>query len=196
MKYNGVGDVFMEILEEYKMLRDEIQNCVERDNTLATFMVTAVATILTFAISANLQVPFLFLISFCIIIPFSARLAHYKENVARISAYMIVYLEPKLEINYETDTIAAKNPNSKKSLVMISMRNYVGFWLGAISYIIYVEQYLNKVGLKSIIDFLCLGLPIILLYITYVIDKRIDSVSKIRKNWLEVFTNQKKSKKV
>ena len=66
-----------ENLEEYKMLRDEMQNCIERDNTLTTFMVTAVAIILTFAISANLQVPFLFLISFCIIIPFTARIAHY-----------------------------------------------------------------------------------------------------------------------
>ena len=92
-------------LEEYKMLRDEIQSCIERDNSLATFMVTAVATILTVAISANLQVPFLFLISFCIIIPFSARLAHYKSNVARISAYMIVYLEPKMSIKYETNAI-------------------------------------------------------------------------------------------
>ena len=38
-------------LEEYKFLRDEIQNCVERDNSLVTFMVTAVSTILTFAIT-------------------------------------------------------------------------------------------------------------------------------------------------
>ena len=53
-------------LEEYKMLRDEIQNCIERDNSLATFMVTAVSTILTFAITANLQVPFLFLISYTV----------------------------------------------------------------------------------------------------------------------------------
>ena len=45
-----------EKLEEYKMLREEMQNCIERDNSLATFMVTAVATILTFAVSANLQV--------------------------------------------------------------------------------------------------------------------------------------------
>lgn len=73
-----------ELLEEYKMLKDEIQNCVERDNSLSTFMVTAVATILTFAISANLQLPFLFLISFCIIIPFSARIAHYKGNVQEL----------------------------------------------------------------------------------------------------------------
>lgn len=82
---------------------------------------------------------------------------------------MVVDLEPKLEINYETDTIKAKNPN-------ISMRNYVGFWLEAISYIIYVEQYLNKVGLQGTIDFFCLVLPGVLLYITDVIDKRIDSV--------------------
>lgn len=181
-------------LEEYKMLRDEIQNCVERDNSLATFMVTAVATILTFAVSANLQVPFLFLISFCIIIPFSARLAHYKENVARISAYIIVYLEEEMFIKYETRTIQAKNPHSKKSKVIISMRNYIGFWLGLVSYIIYIQQYLQKIGINDKLDVLFCVLPILLLYLTFSIDKKVDSVPQNRKSWIDIFQKQKKEK--
>ena len=138
-----------EKLEEYKMLRDEMQNCIERDNSLTTFMVTAVATILTFAISANLQVPFLFLISFCIIIPFSARIAHYKGNVARISAYTIVFLESEMNIKYETRNILAKPKKTKKSKLLISMRNYIGFWLGLISYAVYVAEYINNIGCKN-----------------------------------------------
>lgn len=180
-----------ELLEEYKMLRDEIQNCVERDNTLSTFMVTAVATILTFAISANLQVPFLFLISFCIIIPFSARIAHYKGNVARISAYIIVYLESKLNIKYETRNVQVKNPNSKKSKLLISMRNYVGLWLGVISYAIYIVEYIQKIGLNSVADFTFCILPIILIVIIFITDRKIDNISKARNTWIEIFKESK-----
>lgn len=182
-----------ELLEEYKMLRDEIQNCVERDNSLSTFMVTAVATILTFAISANLQVPYLFLISFCIIIPFSARIAHYKGNVARISAYIIVYLESKLNIKYETRNIQVKSPNSKKSKLLISMRNYVGLWLGIISYAIYVEEYIQKIGLNNAVDIMFCMLPIALLVIIFVTDRKIDNISKARNTWIEVFKESKKN---
>lgn len=180
-----------ELLEEYKMLREEIQNCVERDNSLSTFMVTAVATILTFAISANLQLPFLFLISFCIIIPFSARIAHYKGNVARISAYIIVYLETELNIKYETINIQVKNPSSKNSKLLISMRNYVGLWLGIISYAIYLEEYIQKVGLNRVFDFIFCISPVILLILTFIIEKKIDNVPSTRNVWIEIFKNNK-----
>ncbi len=100
-------------LEEYKLLKEEIQNCVERDNSLATFMVTAVASILTFAISVNLQIPFLFLISFCILIPFTSRISHYKTNVARISAYLIVFSEKDLGISYENRNSKVKVKKTK-----------------------------------------------------------------------------------
>ena len=98
-------------LEEYILLKEEIQKCIDRDNSLATFMVTAVASILTFAISANLQIPFLFLISFCILIPFTSRISHYKTNVSRISAYIIVFCESELDIAYESRNSKVKLKN-------------------------------------------------------------------------------------
>lgn len=184
-----------ERLEEYKMLRDEMQNCIERDNSLATFMVTAVATILTFAVSANLQVPFLFLISFCIIIPFSARLAHYKGNVARISAYTIVFLEKEMSIKYETRNILAKPKKTRKSKLLISMRNYVGFWLGFISYIIYLVEYINKIGTNGFWNILFCILPAFLLAIVFEIDRKIDNLPKERQEWIETWKKLKNDEK-
>ena len=181
-----------EKLEEYKMLREEMQNCIERDNSLATFMVTAVATILTFAVSANLQVPFLFLISFCIIIPFSARLAHYKGNVARISAYTIVFLEKEMSIKYETRNILAKPKKTKKSKLLISMRNYVGFWLGFISYIIYLVEYINKIGIAGFWNILFCVLPVFLLILVFAIDRKIDNLPKEREKWIQIWEQLKK----
>lgn len=184
-----------ENLEEYKMLRDEMQNCIERDNTLTTFMVTAVATILTFAISANLQVPFLFLISFCIIIPFTARIAHYKGNVARISAYIIVFLETEMNIKYETRNILAKPEKTKKSKLLISMRNYIGFWLGLISYAVYVAEYINNIGIQGFWNIVFCTTPVLLLILTIFLDKKIDSLPKERKRWIETWENLKKEQK-
>lgn len=184
-----------ENLEEYKMLRDEMQNCIERDNTLTTFMVTAVATILTFAISANLQVPFLFLISFCIIIPFTARIAHYKGNVARISAYIIVFLETEMNIKYETRNILAKPEKTKKSKLLISMRNYIGFWLGLISYAVYVAEYINNIGIQEFWNIVFCIIPVVLLILTIFLDKKIDSLPKERKRWIETWENLKKEQK-
>ena len=182
-------------LEEYRMLRDEIQNCVERDNSLATFMVTAVSTILTFAITANLQVPFLFLISFCIIIPFTGRISHYKTNVARISAYLIVFLEPNMDVKYETRNSQVKSSKSKFSRFLVAMRNYVGFLLGILSYIIYLVEYQNKIGFTNALDILFGILPIFLLIVVFFLDKSIDNVPKQKAVWIKNWENLKESKR-
>ncbi len=172
-------------LEEYKMLREEIQNCVERDNSLVTFMVTAVSTILTFAISANLQVPFLFLISFCIIIPFTGRISHYKTNVARISSYLIVFLEPEMDIKYETRNSMVKSAKSKISKLLVAMRNYVGLLLGILSYAIYLVEYNNKIGFFNWWDWIFGILPVIFLILIFLMDKKIDNVQQEKAKWIE-----------
>ena len=172
-------------LEEYKMLREEIQNCVERDNSLVTFMVTAVSTILTFAISANLQVPFLFLISFCIIIPFTGRIPHYKTNVARISSYLIVFLEPEMDIKYETRNSMVKSAKSKISKLLVAMRNYVGLLLGILSYAIYLVEYNNKIGFSNWWDWIFGILPVIFLILIFLMDKKIDNVQQEKAKWIE-----------
>lgn len=181
-------------LEEYKMLREEIQNCVERDNSLVTFMVTAVSTILTFAISANLQVPFLFLISFCIIIPFTGRISHYKTNVARISSYLIVFLEPEMDIKYETRNSMVKSAKSKISKLLVAMRNYVGLLLGILSYAIYLVEYNNKIGFSNWWDWVFSILPIFFLILIFLMDKKIDSVPQEKAKWIENWKQLKETK--
>lgn len=183
-------------LEEYKMLREEIQNCVERDNSLVTFMVTAVSTILTFAISANLQVPFLFLISFCIIIPFTGRISHYKTNVARISSYLIVFLEPEMDIKYETRNSMVKSAKSKISKLLVAMRNYVGLLLGILSYAIYLVEYNNKIGFSNWWDWVFAILPIFFLILIFFMDKKIDNVPQEKAKWIENWKQLKENDKV
>lgn len=182
-------------LEEYKLLKEEIQNCVERDNSLATFMVTAVSTILTFAVSANLQVPFLFLISFCILIPFTSRISHYKINVARISAYIIVFLEEELGIAYENRNSKVKMQKNKFTKLVVALRNYVGFLLGVISYIIYLVEYYNKLGILNFSDYALCILPAFLLILLFFMDNKIDKVPEEKQKWIEAWTKLKNGEK-
>lgn len=178
-------------LEEYILLKEEIQKCIDRDNSLATFMVTAVASILTFAISANLQIPFLFLISFCILIPFTSRISHYKTNVSRISAYIIVFCEKELDIAYESRNSKVKFTKTKLSKLLGGLRNYIGFLLGIISYIVYLVQYKNIIGISSWVDiFLCI-IPVSLLIILFAMDKKIDNIPKEKQQWIEAWSSLK-----
>ena len=129
-------------LEMYKMLRDEVQSCVERDNTLTTFMTTAVATILSVGVSAHFDSSLMYLLPFCLIIPLSDRIRYYKHAIPRITSYMM-QLEKQIDINYETDYLSfsdelkSRNVRGIGSFVLPvfkkgSMRNYLGFYLGVL----------------------------------------------------------------
>lgn len=88
-------------MKEYEMLRSEIMQKIELYNSLITFTITTVLGILTLAITTQKRM--LFLLTFCIIIPMSLRIAYYKTTIVKISAYMIVFLESKLsEFSWET----------------------------------------------------------------------------------------------
>ena len=90
-----------QLLTEYKFLRNEIDQQQALHNTLVTFTITTVAGIISFAATQNN--PTLYLLSFCIIIPMSLRIAYYRNAMTKIPAYIIVFLEPKLEgILWET----------------------------------------------------------------------------------------------
>lgn len=71
------------------------------------------------------------------------------------------------------------------------MRNYVGLWLGIISYAIYLEEYIQKIGLNNIFDFIFCILPVLLLILTFIIDRKIDNVPATRNIWLELFKKNK-----
>ena len=57
-------------------------------------------------------------------------------NVARISAYLIVFLELQMDIKYETRNGRAKSAKGRTSKIFVAMRNYMGTLLGILSYAI------------------------------------------------------------
>lgn len=87
-------------LEEYKILRSEIELKMQLTNTLAMAMVTAV----TGCIIAGFQFEhrIFFFLCICIILPLSERIRYYKDGITRISEYMIVFLEDDAGIRWES----------------------------------------------------------------------------------------------
>ena len=80
-----------QILKEYEMLRQEINQKIELHNTLLTFTITS--TILVLTVAASEKMTSLYLFPFCVIIPMLLRIAYYRKTMAKLSAYMIVFLE-------------------------------------------------------------------------------------------------------
>ena len=92
------------ICKEYEILHDEIQQKIALQNNLLIFMITATLTIITIAVESKNSLLYLF--PFFIIIPIMNRIAYYRKAIAKISSYMIVFLEPKLDgISWETHNI-------------------------------------------------------------------------------------------
>lgn len=86
---------------EYSSLRKEIENCTNLSAQLSTFSMTAVAAVLAFAIPQN--DPLLYMIPYVFIIPLSAKNFYYRKNIAKLSAYLIAVLEPRISgYNWET----------------------------------------------------------------------------------------------
>lgn len=89
------------IIKEYEQLRSEIEQKIGIQNSLITFMITAVIAVLAFAVEGNNSI--LYLLPFGIIIPTSMRITYYRTAMARLSAYIVVYIEKNMKgLNWET----------------------------------------------------------------------------------------------
>lgn len=88
-------------LEEYRMLRSEILYFMNKDTTLLTCLFSGVTAVLFFAVKEN--IPEGCLLAFLIIIPICGKFAYHRKQMAKISSYMVMILEKKLKINWETN---------------------------------------------------------------------------------------------
>lgn len=90
-------------MKEYELLKSEIMQKIQMQNTLVASMVTAVVAVLAFSLKETELNPWMFLIPQFIIIPISNRYAYYRKNIAKISSYMIYYLE-KDHLGFQWET--------------------------------------------------------------------------------------------
>lgn len=175
------------ILKEYNILRNEIDQQTSLHNTLTTFIITCTVAVIT--IAASEQIPILYLFPFCIIIPMNMRIAFYRKAMAKISGYMIVFLEPKLDgINWETRNLYFQKKYGGAS----TKKHKFNLWysesltISVVCYLLYVFSYLSG----KVINFLTIlyaFAPAFLLVWVCVITHRINRVDKDREEMVRIW---------
>lgn len=175
-------------LKEYDNLREEINQKIELHNKLLTFTITTVIAILTFAISKNNS--FLYLMPLGVILPMSMRIAYYRIAMAKLSSYMIVFLEDHIEgLKWETrNTIVIEDSVSISKIIknrkpLNILPYYECLVLSFLCYILYLTSYMKGRTFQFVTVFNALW-PIVFLLIECIITYRINSIDKKKIEWI------------
>lgn len=183
------------ILKEYEMLRQEINQKMELHNTLLTFTITS--TILVLTVAASEKITILYLFPFCVIIPMSLRIAYYRKVMAKLSAYMIVFLEPTLkDMNWEgrNYTFSKKYGGLSSEKHKFKISYFECFVLGCVCYALYLLNYFPS-ECKKMTSATILGTiwPIALLVWVAEITYKMNRVDKDRDEFIGKWHNIKMS---
>lgn len=179
------------MIKEYESLRNEILQKIQLTNTLLNFAVTTAVAILAFAVESKNKNALLFLVPFCVLIPISVRIAYYRDSMAKISAYMNVFLEEKIEgFDWETRNVLLDEKNMNKKYDFL--RNTECLFIGIVCTGLYFYYYIMyKQQICKIID---VALPIIFFSIEIFITFRRKSFVKERKKWISEWQKLKNKK--
>lgn len=173
-------------IKEYESLRAEILQKIELHNTLLTFTITTTVASLTFALSKD-SIIFYF-IPFCILLPMSTRIAYYRSAMAKLSAYIMVFIErgEKDGLNWETrnNDVLCKTMTNRKKEGIIHNLNSECLILSIICYFFFALAYYRDKQLQHTFVSMLLGAcPLILVVIEGIITK-LSSISTNKKIWI------------
>lgn len=172
------------MLKEYEELRSEIEQKIGIQNFLITFMIIAVIAVLAFAVEGNNSI--LYLLPFGIIIPTSMRITYYRTAMARLSAYIVVYIEQNIKgLNWETriHNFVHNGRDTFRDNITIS-QYYEGMILSIMCYLLYLFDFTKDktINLQVIIYAI---LPILFVIWELVITIRIAGFNKERNFWID-----------
>lgn len=173
-------------MREHEMLREEILQKINLQNTLLTFTITTCIAVIAFALSQK-NIIFYF-IPFFIIIPMTIRIAYYTSALVKLSAYMEVFLEEKDGYMWET---------RNRKLVNVRIEKKKNKWfdftvyqhnecliLCLISYLLaafyLLFEYNQEVYIKLLIWFIATFFLLLETHVT----NRINRANKEKDNWV------------
>lgn len=105
------------VLEIYKMLRAEIEQKTNSQDTLLTFTDTSVVTIIGIITAIEHPLPpEVYWIPLAIIVPMLFRFVYYRESIAKLATYIACFLEPRLPdyMRWESKQLELDQWSSKK----------------------------------------------------------------------------------
>jgi len=183
---------------EYKFLRDEVVNYGNTQVSLTTFTITATAGIITLGV--NNKNPYIFLLSFIIIVPLFYRILFYRSASMRLAAYLIVFLEPKIEgINWETinsETITSIWENDKAIIKFSKIIRHNEFTiLAIISDILFLYFYLQQENTTLVFYFALLSSLVLTATIAYSTYKG-NMTAKMKEHYIKEWSEIKECRKL
>lgn len=100
------------IEKEYQMLREELMYNQKYRDSLAQFAYTVVCAIVAAALAADNE--WILLGAVIFLLPMTVRVAECSNSTAYIASYMRIYLEPHLDLKWETNHHAYHHKNPRR----------------------------------------------------------------------------------
>lgn len=134
-------------IDEYKMMREELVNYMDKLQSVRNMMYLAIGTIFTFSISDKLPI-FCILLPLLLIVPAYATAVNYWICVRKASAYLVIFHESYKDcpIHWESRHNMLKNMGNRKAVFEKSTLRNIPYQLlayygcAAITMIVYVFQ--------------------------------------------------------
>lgn len=170
--------------KEYERLWNILEYNVSTRTSLLTFSFTTVLAVIGVAIgteSKDFSV-YIYLMPYCLIIPFTARIVYYRITHAHISAFLIEYAPEKMKFHQKTKFVAEKQ-NKLFSIIAILV-NYEMFVLAITCAIIFEQKYFNTVNSFGKKEIFIIIVPILLSLVVFFIISYGYNYSKIKNNYL------------
>lgn len=128
--------------KEYLMLREETQNCFKWQKDWSTFSLTAVITIIGFALNLDKQIPEMYLLPYVVLLIATVKVHNLRERILMISSYMIERLECMEGFNWEhsLNAFREKHYPSKRFKFISILETQEFTFMGTICLIMFIAS--------------------------------------------------------
>ena len=96
-------------LEEYKMLREEAQDCFRRQQEWSVFSITTVITLVSLALNIKDAAPEMFLLPYIVLLIAAVKVHNLREGILRITGYLKSEMESPVGFMWETHLNGFRN---------------------------------------------------------------------------------------
>ena len=180
--------------KEYDKLIKRLEFFDTMRNNLLTFSFTAVLTILGVALAMDMNSisAWLCLIPFCLIVPFSARIAYCRLASAHINSFLRQFAAEKMQFEIGTCIVIENSCNFYHQIAWLI--NHEMVLLGVATSCIFYVKYIPSIKTWSCYNCVGLNVPVILTTIVYLISNSTynykNLIDNFEKEWNAYSKNQ------
>lgn len=176
-----------EKMYEYRMLREEIVYLMKLHKMLTLFLYSSIGVYLPFVLKQ--ENPFYILTIYLIVLPIAYKNFYYREQLAKISGYMIIFLEPYLKgVNWESmNLILKRQPHKGKNTNIKQIVYYEYIIIYIFSFSIFIYQYHNSQTIYKSALMLIFIIACILIGGGWLIEKILKdkNIDRTREEWVQ-----------